>query len=84
VHCTYLFVTALSTVVLCHQVSKKYVSKEIGQEIHGKAKPFLNWLAEAEEESSEEEEKDEEDVDVSTVAQEYSRSTMGQFRIQKG
>ncbi|KAL1138962.1 hypothetical protein AAG570_009023 [Ranatra chinensis] len=42
------------------KVSKKYVSKELSQEIHAKAEPFLTWLREAEEEeeSSQEEEDD--------------------------
>uniref|UniRef100_A0A1B6MII3 Eukaryotic translation initiation factor 5 n=1 Tax=Graphocephala atropunctata TaxID=36148 RepID=A0A1B6MII3_9HEMI len=42
------------------KVSKKYVSKELSQEIHSKAEPFLTWLkvAEEEEESSEDEEDD--------------------------
>merc|ERR1712018_524888 len=34
------------------KVSKKYVSKELSEQIHKKAEPFLNWLKEAEEESS--------------------------------
>lgn len=34
------------------KVSKKYVSKEIAQEIHEKAKPFITWLQVAEEEES--------------------------------
>lgn len=54
------------TLLLCPvQVSKRYVSKEIGQEIHAKAEPFLKWLKEAEEEESEEEESEEETVEVS-------------------
>lgn len=40
------------------KVSKKYVSKELSQEIHAKAELFIKWLKEAEEESSEEEESD--------------------------
>jgi len=43
------------------KVSKKYVKKEISDKIHQKAKPFLDWLKEAEEES------DEEDDDVEIV-----------------
>lgn len=47
------------------KVSKKYVSKEVAQEIHEKAKPFIKWLQEAEEEeSSSDEEDDEEAVEV--------------------
>lgn len=34
------------------KVSKKYVSKELSEKIHEKAKPFINWLQEAEEEES--------------------------------
>lgn len=40
------------------KVSKKYVSKEIAQEIHEKAKPFIKWLQEAEEEESSSEEEE--------------------------
>ncbi|GFS89920.1 eukaryotic translation initiation factor 5 [Nephila pilipes] len=47
------------------KVSKKYVSKDVAQEIHDKAKPFIKWLQEAEEEeSSEEDEEEEEEVEV--------------------
>ena len=35
------------------KVSKKNVSKELAQKIHGKAAPFIKWLQEAEEETSE-------------------------------
>lgn len=38
------------------KVSKKYVSKDIAQQIHDKASPFIKWLQEAEEEESESEE----------------------------
>lgn len=41
------------------KVSRKYVSKEIAQEIHDKAKPFIKWLQEAEEEESSTEEEEE-------------------------
>lgn len=42
------------------KVSKKYVSKEISEKIHEKAKPFIQWLQEA----SEEESSDNDDSDV--------------------
>lgn len=42
------------------KVSKKYVSKELSEKIHDKAKPFINWLQEAEEEES----TDDDDSDV--------------------
>lgn len=45
------------------KVSKKYVSKELAQEIRDKAKPFIKWLQEAEVEESSSED-DEEDVEV--------------------
>jgi translation initiation factor 5 len=38
------------------KVSKKYVSKELATQIRAKCKPFLDWLAEAEEEESDEDE----------------------------
>jgi len=38
------------------KVSKKYVSKELSEQIHKKADPFIKWLKEAEEETSDEEE----------------------------
>lgn len=40
------------------KVSKKYVSKEISKKVKKAAKPFIEWLDEAEEESSDEEESD--------------------------
>lgn len=45
------------------KASKKYVSKELSQEIHDKAAPFLTWLKEADEEESESEEEDD-DLEV--------------------
>ena len=38
------------------KVSKKYVSKELSEQIHKKAEPFIKWLKEAEEETSDEDE----------------------------
>lgn len=43
------------------KVSKKYVKKDLSQKIHEKAKPFTNWLRDADEES---EEDSEEEVEV--------------------
>ena len=40
------------------QVSKKYVSKDVSQQIHDKAEPFITWLKEAEEEESDEEDEE--------------------------
>jgi len=45
-----------------NKVSKKYVSKDVSQKIHDKAKPFLDWLKTADEESDEEEEDEEVEV----------------------
>lgn len=46
------------------KVSKKYVSKEISNEIHEKARPFIQWLKEAEEEDSTEEEEEDSDLEI--------------------
>lgn len=46
------------------KISKKYVSKELSQEIHDKAAPFIKWLKEADEESSESEEESDDDVEI--------------------
>ena len=35
-------------------MSKKYVSKDLSEQIHKKAEPFLQWLKDAEEESESE------------------------------
>lgn len=45
------------------KISKKYVSKEVAQQIHDKAAPFIKWLKEAEEESEDSEEEDD-DVEI--------------------
>jgi translation initiation factor 5 len=44
------------------KVSKKYVAKDMAQQIHDKAMPFIKWLQEAEEESDEE--SDDDDVEI--------------------
>lgn len=46
------------------KVSKKYVSRELSQEIHTKAEPFIKWLKEAEEEDDTDSEDEEEDDDL--------------------
>lgn len=46
------------------KVSKRYVSKEVATEIHEKAKPFIQWLKEAEEEESSEENDDDSEVEI--------------------
>ena len=40
------------------QVSKKYVGKDVAKEIRDKAKPFITWLKEAEEDESSDDEGD--------------------------
>lgn len=40
------------------KISKKYVPKEIATNIHDKAKPFIDWLKQAEEEESDDDEDD--------------------------
>lgn len=53
------------------KVSKKYVSKEMSEQIHKKAEPFLTWLKEAEEESEDEDDEIELEFDdrakISTI-----------------
>jgi len=46
------------------KASKKYVPKELSQEIQQKAEPFIVWLKTAEEESEEEESDKEDDVEI--------------------
>lgn len=53
-----------------NKVTKKYVSKDLSQEIHDKAAPFLTWLQEAEEEDSEPEEEDD-DLEVKCLLFNY-------------
>lgn len=43
------------------KVSKKYVSKELSQEIHKMAEPFVKWLQEADTEESDSDEEDSDD-----------------------
>ena len=51
----------LRAVIFSHsQVSKKYVDKKTSEQIHAKARPFIDWLKTAEEESGEEDD----DVEV--------------------
>lgn len=40
------------------KVLKKYVSKDLAEQIHKKAEPFITWLKDAEEESSEDDSND--------------------------
>lgn len=46
------------------KVSKKYVSKDMSQEIHDKAAPFIKWLKEADTEESESDEASDDDVEI--------------------
>lgn len=46
------------------KISKKYVSRDLSEEIHAKAQPFINWLKEAEEEESDSEEEDDDDLEI--------------------
>ncbi|XP_044730009.1 eukaryotic translation initiation factor 5 [Chrysoperla carnea] len=46
------------------KISKKYVSKELNQEIHNRAEPFIKWLKEAEEEESDSEEESDDDLEI--------------------
>lgn len=61
------------------KVSKKYVSRDLSQEIHTKAEPFIKWLKEAEEEDdtdSEGKEDDEDDLEVCYVKSVYGKQWM--------
>lgn len=42
------------------KISKKYVSKELSQDIHNNANQFITWLREAEEEEESGEDSDDE------------------------
>lgn len=59
------------------RVSKKYVSREVAQEIHDRARPFIKWLQEAEEEesSSEGDGDDSQDENVEVVYSDRHIST---------
>lgn len=50
-------------------MSKKYVDKEMSNQIHEKVRPFVRWLKEAEEEESSEDEEDEVEVVYDNKAQ---------------
>jgi len=63
------------------KVSKKYVSRDLSQEIHTKAEPFIKWLKEAEEEDdtdSAEEDDAEDDLEVCYVKFIYGKHWMEQ------
>ncbi|CAH0392730.1 unnamed protein product [Bemisia tabaci] len=49
-------------------VSKKFVSKELSQEIHNQAEPFLKWLKEAEEEESDTDSEDDLEIEYNDRA----------------
>ncbi|CAH0560327.1 unnamed protein product [Brassicogethes aeneus] len=51
------------------KVSKKYVPKEVSQEIHDQAGPFIKWLKEADEESESEEEESDVEIEYNDRAQ---------------
>ncbi|XP_063217878.1 eukaryotic translation initiation factor 5 [Bacillus rossius redtenbacheri] len=46
------------------KVSRKYVTRELAQEIHSRAEPFIKWLREAEEEESDSEEEEDDDLEI--------------------
>jgi translation initiation factor 5 len=58
------------------KVSKKYVSRDLSQEIHAKAEPFIKWLKEAEEEDdtdSEQAEDADDDLEVHHMKSVYHK-----------
>jgi len=66
------------------KVSKKYVSRDLSQEIHTKAEPFIKWLKEAEEEDdsdSVEEDDAEDDLEVCYVKFIYGEHGMEQHIV---
>jgi len=68
------------------KVSKKYVSKELSEQIHKKAEPFLKWLKEAEEESEDESDDDEVELEfddrakISTIKEKVEEDTNGKSK----
>lgn len=61
------------------KVSKKYISKELSEQIHKKAEPFMTWLKTAEEESEEDSDEDvqlefDERAKISTIKEKVSGS----------
>ncbi len=62
------------------KVSKKYVSKDIAQEIHDKAAPFLTWLKEAEDEESD---SDDEDDDLEIEYDDRAKQPLKQQQQQQ-
>ena len=61
------------------KVSKKYVSKELSEQIHKKAEPFITWLKDAEEESEEDSDEDvelefDERAKISTIKEKVNLS----------
>lgn len=55
------------------KISKKYVSKELSQEIHNYANQFITWLREAEEEEESGDDSDDE-VEVKHLLFKFSTS----------
>lgn len=64
------------------KVSKKYVSKQVAQEIHDKAAPLLKWLQEAEEEEEEESDGEEEDEGEDGLQVVYSKTASNQVKTE--
>lgn len=49
------------------KISKKYVSKELSQEIHNNANQFITWLREAEEEEESSADDSDDGVEVNDI-----------------